>query len=321
MKPFRSGFAKEIQEFIAYRKFSGVWNEGYERSLSLFDSFCAKNYPENAPINQEMIDRWSAKHEKEKNVSRNCRIRALVAFIRYLRQRGLSDVTEPIKMKPEPSTYVPHAFTEDELRKFFEACDNIPVKDGYASLIKHMTCPVLFRLLYSSGIRTTEARYLKRKDFDREHGVLNIQKGKGYDQHYVALHASMTELLAKYDDAIDKVQPDREYLFQGPNGEFRTRRWLTSVFKEIWNEANGNSQKVIPYELRHHYAVVNINNWTGGQGFEFNDHLLYLSKSMGHKRIESTLVYYSLVPSLADTILEKTEEGFNEIVPEVRYEE
>jgi len=42
---------------------------------------------------------------------------------------------------------------------------------------------------------------------------------------------------------------------------------------------------------------------------------------MGHRHIKSTLYYYSIVPRLADKIQAKTEEGFNEIVPEVWDEE
>lgn len=75
-----------------------------------------------------------------------------------------------------------------------------------------MSC--LFRLLYSSGIRTTEARYLKREDVDLEHGVLNIRKSKGYDQHYVALHKSMTELLKQYDKVAESIRSDRTYFLR-----------------------------------------------------------------------------------------------------------
>ena len=43
---------------------------------------------------------------------------------------------------------------------------------------------------------------------------------------------------------------------------------------------------------------------------------------MGHTSLESTRYYYSLVPTLAAIIQDKTEAGFNDIVPEVpRYEE
>lgn len=75
-----------------------------------------------------------------------------------------------------------------------------------------------------------------------------------------------------------------------------------------------------PYAFRHNYAIENINRWKE-DSFEFSDKLHYLSKSMGHRQIASTLHYYSIVPRLADTIQSKTEKDFNFIVPEVDYEE
>lgn len=71
--------------------------------------------------------------------------------------------------------------------------------------------------------------------------------------------------------------------------------------------------------LSHNYAIENINSWMD-DSFDFNDKLQYLSKSMGHRSIESTRYYYSIVPRLADTLRDKTEDGFNLIVPEVSYE-
>lgn len=67
--------------------------------------------------------------------------------------------------------------------------------------------------------------------------------------------------------------------------------------------------------MRHNYAIENVNSW-GCDAYEFNGRLHYLARSMGHRTMESTLYYYSLVPGLADTIREKTEAGFNSIVPE-----
>ena len=54
-----------------------------------------------------------------------------------------------------------------------------------------------------------------------------------------------------------------------------------------------------------------------GDGFAFDDKLTCLSKSMGHTTLESTRYYYSVVPGLSDIVLKKTEDGFNELVPEV----
>jgi len=38
---------------------------------------------------------------------------------------------------------------------------------------------------------------------------------------------------------------------------------------------------------------------------------------MGHRSIESTRYYYAIVPRLADTLMDKTEAGFNAMIPEV----
>lgn len=93
----------------------------------------------------------------------------------------------------------------------------------------------------------------------------------------------------------------------------------TQTFHTLWEKAN-TARCVVPYELRHNYATENINGWTANDSFGLSEHLLYLSKSMGHRNLSSTLYYYSIVPGFADIILEKTEMGFNKIVPEVTYE-
>jgi len=80
-----------------------------------------------------------------------------------------------------------------------------------------------------------------------------------------------------------------------------------------------NSSHATAYELRHHYAIENINRWTD-EGFGFDAKLLYLSKSMGHSTLESTRYYYSLVPGMAEILEEKTGGDFENIVPEVDYE-
>jgi len=317
---FKSGFAELEQKFVEYRKASGVWNDGYMTTLKIFDNYCAKNYPNGTFLCQSMIDEWCQRHENEKNRSRNTRVRVIRAFVRFVNERTTFEFEEPTRLKPEPITYIPHAFSTGELERFFTACDNIPISKDFKSVIYHFTCPVLFRLLYSSGIRTTEARYLRRTDFIRDGFVLNIKKSKGYDQHYVALHMSMAKLLIKYDIKMEEYQPNRIYLFESPNGGAYKKEWVTQMFKLLWTEANGDSTNITPYQLRHHYAIANINSWNNEDSFEFSDKLNKLSKSMGHRHIASTLGYYSLVPRLADTLLEKTEDSFNNLISEVIYE-
>jgi hypothetical protein len=72
-----------------------------------------------------MLDSWCAQRETEANNSCRSRIYAVVSFVRYLQKRGLTDVKTPDIPKKEARTYIPHAFSDTELRNFFDACDSI----------------------------------------------------------------------------------------------------------------------------------------------------------------------------------------------------
>ena len=159
---------------------------------------------------------------------------------------------------------------------------------------------------------------LRVEDVDLCHGIVNIRYSKGHAQHYVVLHDSMHKLLKIYDAAIHKQYPHRTYFFPARDNTFHTRKWVQTNYRELWNQYN--SSHATAYELRHHYAIENINSWTD-EGFGFDAKLLYLSKSMGHSTIEATKYYYSLVPAIADILEEKTGMDFQRIIPEVNYEE
>ena len=150
--------------------------------------------------------------------------------------------------------------------------------------------------------------------------MLDIRASKGYNQHYVALHETTTEILKRYDTAVDALQPQRTFFFEKATGGPYDRHWVNRNFKKIWVAGVGTETDAVPYDFRHHYAVMNIMSWED-DSFSFHEKLQALSKSMGHSTVNATLYYYNLVPRLADKLRLKTESGFNEIVPEVWDEE
>jgi len=316
MSKFTSFLAPHIHAYIFYRKASLHWNNAsYEPNLLLFERYCKTHYQVATCLSQEMVDQWCHKRDTETNNSCRSRIYVVVSFIRYLRARGITDVNEPTIPRKERCTYIPHSFTDLELKRFFHACDTLPVAPYTAEQrSRKISIPVFFRLLYSSGMRTTEARLLRVEDVDLCSGIVNIRHSKGYAQHYVVLHDSMLALLKSYDAAIRKQYTHRAYFFPARRNAFHTMSWVQSNFRQLWDKYN--STHATAYELRHHYAIENINHWTS-EGFGFDEKLLYLSKSMGHRTLESTKYYYSLVPRIADILEEKTGVDFDSILPEV----
>jgi integrase len=317
-RKYISCFAPLIESFLSYRKVSENWRGvTYEPNLLIFDRYCQECYPDAAVPSQGMIDSWCGQRDTESSNSCRTRINAVTALVQYARARGHANLTPPIAPRTERSSYIPHAFTDEELSNFFNACDNLRSIASPASRSRKITVPVFFRLLYSSGIRTTEARLLHKDDIDMDRGIVNVRLTKGYSQHFIVLHDSMTELLRKYDAAITEIYPSRTHFFPASENKCHTADWAERNFRECWSA--GNKAYAIPYELRHHYATTNINSWVD-DGFGFDAKFLYLSKSMGHSVIESTKYYYSLIPRLSDILEERTNADFEDIVPEVGHE-
>ena len=310
---------KLMEKFFKYKNACDMNNPQHEKILKYFCNFCEISYPGAPTLSQKMIDKWCEKRDTESAASRNARIGILIAFVKYLNKHCLSTYTIPERIKNARSNHIPHSFTKDELTRFFYQCDNLPKINESRMNIKRLVVPTLFRLLYSTGMRPIEARSLLREDVLLRDGVIRINKSKGGSQHYVALHSSMISILEKYDSSINRIIPNRKFFFESSVGKQFDTRWIIRTFHQIWTKANGNKKKVIPYDFRHNYAITNINRWQN-DGFDFNEKMLFLSKSMGHCSIEATLHYYSLVPRLATTIRNNTEDDFNNIIPEVNYE-
>jgi site-specific recombinase XerD len=319
MSKFNSFIHSFIESFISYQKASKHWNQSYEENVLLFDRYLQKYYRDANILTNEMINGWCQKRNTELNNSCRSRTFVIATLIKYLRDRELSDVNILIMPKLENSIYIPHAFTEAELVNFFYECDHICLRvNNFEGKVRKITVPVFFRLLYSSGLRTTEARLLRISDVDLATGILSIRLSKGYDEHFVVLHDSMLKIMVEYDIEIKKITPNRTYFFPARKDGFHTRAWVHNNFRQMWDVKN--STHAIPYELRHHYATKNINQWID-KGFDFDAKLVYLSKSMGHTVLESTKYYYSLVPALAELMEKQSNTSFEEIIPEVLYEE
>ncbi|GAB6118937.1 tyrosine-type recombinase/integrase [Dysgonomonas termitidis] len=324
-QPFTKPSRNELYRiYVEYRKASGLKvSKSALKNLTTFANACNRNYKE-SHLTQHMTDTWCAKRENELPSSRNTRISLICTFLDFLRKRNYIDFENPPYLPNEKTSHrVPHEFTEEELCKFFKACDNIGSKYKIRKFerIRRIVVPVIFRLLYSSGLRTCEARELRRCDVNLETGVVNIVISKTYSEHIIVLHDSMRELLIQYDVAIENIMPGRTIFFPNIHDKPFSNHWLNDNFNQMWYRYN--KVYAIPYDFRHGYAIKNMNRWITKEHADcfVSDQFLALSRSMGHDSIVNTLYYYSYVPSFGKILQDFCEESYNNIVQELDYDE
>ncbi len=317
-RPFRSCLAKQFEEFVYSKKASKRWCQSYEENLHYFDNYCADRFPNASALEEKMLE-WCNERPTENGNSCKYRITVISNFVKYAQKKGWTEIAAPKVPSKKPCTYIPHAFTKDELIRFFQTCDRhvtdtFNYQDYIISKLNKLELPVYYRLLLSTGMRTNEARWLKRSDVNLTEGVININQSKGDDQHRVALHESMLRLLERYDKNMAKIMPARTCFFPNKNDCFHPPAWAEYHFRIIWKEVSKEPARL--YDLRSNYAVVNVTRWKD-LGFELHDKLLYLSRTMGHRHIRSTYGYFNLSPALADKIKSLTEESFNNLLPKL----
>lgn len=286
------------------------------KNLIRFNNFLADNYSKAEKLTNHMVQDWCNRRETESNASRNTRVLPIRNFLKYAVSRNLLDVQIPKVLYQKLNPREPHIFSEDELAFFFQKTVEFSFdKREYdkACILKRMLVPVYFRLLYSTGMRTNEARELRCEDVDLENGVISIVNTKGLDQHRVALHPSMLALLRRYDEAVGRIMPDRKVFFPTVKDTFHSIMWQSSVFRILWSKIS--SQNARAYDFRSNYAVRNISSWSY-EGPAWFDKLIYLSRSMGHRKIESTCYYFHLSPLFPRTLEEKTGAQMHSMLPD-----
>ena len=210
--------------------------------------------------------------------------------------------------------------TETEIRAFFETCDRYVLR--HKAVGRPYVFPALYRFMYCCGVRSIETRRLKCTDVHLGNKYIDIIQSKAHRDRRLFLSDDLAGYLKKYDNAIGRCFPNREYFFPGGHGGMCSSTALAVNFKNIWLSAGlKRDGKVKPraYDFRHHFACANIIRWSK-EGKDMHAMLPYLMRYMGHTGLESTYYYIHLIPDFFPQYILLTA-STEDMIPEVDADE
>ena len=207
---FRSAFATHIEAMLEWRTALGYSKRTLEYPMLSFDRFCQARQPGEAILTRELATAWCQVGTRIEWPS--YKAHAIRELGKYLRLAGVEAFVLPAQWIGRPTRKLPHIFTDDELTAFFRATDSV----GFSptSPFREYTIPVVFRLILSCGLRPQEARLLHRRDVDLGGAIVTIEQTKRNKDRRVPVHASMADLLARFDELADLHRPGREFFFE-----------------------------------------------------------------------------------------------------------
>jgi len=325
MNGFNSIFADDINALLTEWQICGHRKDTLDLQLKRFDQFCVRHKREIPALERELVTGWI---DEEKEESGAAALRTRAAAIRKLARHLIATGKDndayilpdgyckydPWQKRP------PYIFTDSELSAFFAAADNFPDNirfDPFAVKV----APVLFRLMYTCGLRPNEARELKKADVHLKSGEVLVVHNKTRKQRYVVMSDDMREMCVDYEQELNVIAPDSEYFFPRKNGGCYLEYQLGGLFRACWLLAHPNLPKSkIPrarsYDLRHRFASAVLNKWLDERQ-DLYAMLPYLRAYMGHEKLSGTAYYIHILP---ENLLKSPGvdwEKLNSIMPEV----
>lgn len=298
MSKFISCFASDIDAMLLYREALGFSRNSYQSALQNFDRYAAASYPETGLLTREIAAGWINGFIEKSSSGITTKATAIRSFGKYLSAVGKTAYILPEGYVSQPAIFTPYLFTDDELARLFHAADRLPKMS--ADPLSSKIPPVLFRLIYTCGLRPNEGRELRRENVNFKTGEVFITKTKRKKERIVVMSDDMLRLCKKYDAVRGILKIDSGYFFPRRDGAEHTALQIERIFKKCWSQANpAISPDKLPnvrvYDLRHRFASAVLNRWLDEKQNLYNK-LPYLRAYMGHDRLSETAYYIHILP-------------------------
>ncbi|MBE7440479.1 MAG: site-specific tyrosine recombinase XerD [Spirochaetales bacterium] len=278
----KSGLIKEFQDYLLVEK--GLSENSifsYTYDLKKFQTYLTDKKKGFLDVRTDDITEF-LKDQKKKKISSRSMARAVAAlrqFYRYLKEEDRINANPADKIQtPEIKKTLPDYLTIQEINELFAS---IREDDIYELRDK-----AIFELLYSSGLRISEACMLKIDDVDLENMFL-VVRGKGGRERLVPFGQKSLDILSNYmENARETILRNRfsDYLFISKKGDCLNRKSVWRLLKK-YIERTGITKVVTPHTFRHSFATHLIEN---------NADLRSVQELLGHIDISTTQIYTHL---------------------------
>lgn len=303
-------FTKEKQA-IGYEYVSGYY------MLKVFDNF-SKNYDvSNFHLSEEIVDDWSKKRLNEGEAHRSARIMYLQHFAKFLHAQGYEAFLAPPQNYHYPQ-HTAYVFTTAEIKNLFTTIDTMEYSP--CSPIKHISFPLLYRMLYGCGFRISELLNLTVGDVDIENGIIHIRDAKNGNERPVPMSSSLhLKCKSYYDKCISGLPKSHPFFFKKDGTSYCISNIERDFREQLFKAGIAyHGPEIGPrvHDLRHTFICHRLNLWAK-DGTDLYTMIPILSKYVGHTGIASTQYYLKLTAEVFPDVLEKMEELTGCVFPAV----
>jgi site-specific recombinase XerD len=310
--PFINGFIRE-KELRGYKVTQLKW------MLLEFDKFFTQTSKKELFISAEDIKNWVATRTCDKPNTLYQKYCAMADFCRYMCLLGY-ECYIPRRPRKCFSNYAPTIFTHEQMKTIFNVCDHLVMKEHHSKSIM-IIMPALMRVLYSTGIRISEALSVLNRNVDFDRRVIVLNNTKNRCQRLAPVNETLEKVLRQYISYRNRIptpgvaNPD-SHLFVSTTGKPCSRRTVLTYFHRIVKECGiprrCDQRGPTVHEVRHSTAVHSLIKLTQ-EGVDLYCSLPLLATFMGHKKVLDTETYVRLTQEMYPEVLKMNDEVTDQV--------
>jgi site-specific recombinase XerD len=279
----------------------GHQDRGIVYHLAQFDRFLWARKLHPRGLSRAHVEKWASSDGPLKPASRAKRLHSMRILGRFIAQtHPRSYVPGRVWGPRQTSGFRPHIYTKDELALLIgEAAKLSP-----PGSLRPKTYVTLFSLLYSTGLRISEALALTFGDVDLQAHALLIRESKFHKSRMVPLHPTAADGLRSYMRhriACGRSGDSSAPLFINQCHRPVTYALACATFLAVARRVGIRKPPGVAgpriHDLRHSFAVARLLAWYRDGG-DVQARLPLLTTYLGHVSIVSTQVYLEITAEL-----------------------
>lgn len=303
-RPFGSVLGNMMAEHVTLMRNRGYKYTAQAMRLWRLDRFLQLN-PElqDQPL-EVMLEHWSAAKTTRNHPNECEKLRRVLTKI--LRHQDPS--IPPRRPDPRPEKEVarhwrkPHIYTPSDVLRMLDIARSYP---SPRSPLRPSSIYTMLLLAYCAGLRRSELARLDLGNVDFQGGTITIRQTKFYKTRILPLPDSVMVELRSYTEARRRaggfLDPRSGLFWHEQRGDRYTKQAVAWLLVDVIRRAGlkpprGRTGPRL-HDLRHSMVVNRILEWYEA-GINPQDRLPFLATYLGHRDINSTLVYITVTQDL-----------------------
>jgi integrase/recombinase XerD len=316
---FTGYFSSDLELMLSEKRALGLKYVEQERLMHVFDKL-SQQYDCTNGLSKDLVLTFVEKQPHWKRRTQEIRITSIRQIAYFFNTHGIkSYLCDTGRVMKLDEHFKPYIFTHDEIQRIFKEIDSEKAARHYDR--NHIFYPVIIRMLYSCGLRISEALNLKIKDVDLKNALIYIIDSKNHKCRTLPMDDSLIYFCEGYLKQIHPVYKDDDYFFEPPSGKKYNKTTVYHHFRKILFKcgiSHGGRRNGGPrlHDLRHTFCICSLRQFLEN-GVDYQTALPILSVYMGHSKLSSTGKYLRLTAEAYPEIAKKLENQYGNIIPDL----